>query len=98
MPMPAAMIGDAHVCPMVTGVVPHVGGTIIGPGSPTVFICNLPAIIEGDEAVCVGPMNSLALGSPTVSAGGMPICRVGDLCVHGGTVVGPGAPTVFIGP
>ena len=28
---PAARLGDLHVCPMVTGVVPHVGGPIAGP-------------------------------------------------------------------
>jgi hypothetical protein len=27
-----------HVCPMVTGVVPHVGGPILPPGAPTVLI------------------------------------------------------------
>src|SRR5438876_145435 len=27
--MPAARIGDSHVCPMLTGVVPHVGGPVI---------------------------------------------------------------------
>ena len=35
---PAARVGDMHTCPMVTGVVPHVGGPITGPGSPTVLI------------------------------------------------------------
>ena len=98
MSMPAAMIGDFHACPMVTGVVPHVGGLVIGPGAPTVFICGLPAIIEGDEMICVGPIDSLILGSATVFACGMPMGRVGDLCEHGGTIVGPGALTVFIGP
>ena len=33
MPMPAARLTDMHVCPMVTGVVPHVGGPITGPGA-----------------------------------------------------------------
>jgi len=31
---PAARLTDMHTCPMVTGVVPHVGGPIIGPGVP----------------------------------------------------------------
>jgi uncharacterized Zn-binding protein involved in type VI secretion len=98
MPMPAAMIGDDHACPMFDGPVPHVGGPVIGPGAPTVFICGTPAIIEGDMMVCVGPPDSLVLGSETVFACGMPVGRVGDLCEHGGTIIGPGAPTVFIGP
>src|SRR5437588_8878615 len=35
--LPAARLTDAHVCPMVTGVVPHVGGPIIPPNSMTVL-------------------------------------------------------------
>ena len=95
--MPAALIGDQHVCPMVTGVVPHVGGPITGPGCPTVFISGTPAVIEGDMMVCSGPTDTLLLGSMTVFAGGVPIGRVGDLCEHGGTITGPGSPTVLIG-
>jgi hypothetical protein len=34
----AARLTDMHVCPMVTGVVPHVGGPIVGPGAPTVLV------------------------------------------------------------
>jgi uncharacterized Zn-binding protein involved in type VI secretion len=30
MGMPAARLGDMHVCPMVTVLVPHVGGPIGG--------------------------------------------------------------------
>ena len=33
MPMPAARITDMHVCPMVTVLVPHVGGPILPPGA-----------------------------------------------------------------
>ena len=33
---PAARITDMHTCPMVTGVVPHVGGSILPPGCPMV--------------------------------------------------------------
>ena len=40
---PAARIGDMHTCPMVTGVVPHVGGPILPPGCPTVLIGGRPA-------------------------------------------------------
>ena len=39
----AARVGDAHVCAMVTGVVPHVGGPILPPGCPTVLIGSMPA-------------------------------------------------------
>ena len=39
----AARVTDMHTCPMVTGVVPHVGGPILPPGAPTVLIGGLPA-------------------------------------------------------
>ena len=67
---PAARITDMHVCPMVTGVVPHVGGPILPPGSPTVLIGGLPAARVGDMAVCVGPPDTiLPPGCPTVLIG-----------------------------
>jgi len=55
--LPAARVGDMHVCPMVTpGVppIPHVGGAIIPPGVPTVLIGGMPAACVGDMATCVG--------------------------------------------
>ena len=39
---PLARISDRHVCPMVTSVLPHVGGPI-ALGCPTVLVGNLPA-------------------------------------------------------
>jgi uncharacterized Zn-binding protein involved in type VI secretion len=38
MGLPAARLTDMHVCPLVTVLVPHVGGPIISPGCPTVLI------------------------------------------------------------
>jgi uncharacterized Zn-binding protein involved in type VI secretion len=93
---PAARIGDMHVCPMVTGVVPHVGGPILPPCCPTVLICNLPAARVGDLLVCVGPPDVIAMGSPTVLIGNMMAARIGDPTVHGGVIV-MGCPTVIIG-
>ncbi len=94
---PAARISDMHTCPMVTVLVPHVGGPILPPGCPTVLIGGLPAARVGDMATCVGPPDSIVLGSMTVLIGGMPAARLGDLTVHGGVIVGPGCPTVIIG-
>jgi uncharacterized Zn-binding protein involved in type VI secretion len=96
MGQPAARLTDMHVCPMVTGVVPHVGGPISAPGAPTVLIGGLPAARVGDMAVCVGPPDVIAMGSLTVLIGGQPAARMGDLCAHGGTIV-TGYPTVLIG-
>jgi uncharacterized Zn-binding protein involved in type VI secretion len=96
MGMPAARISDMHVCPMVTGVVPHVGGPIMPPGAITVLICSLPAARVGDMEVCVGPSDSIVLGSMTVLIDKMPAARLGDMSAHGGSIVA-GAPTVLVG-
>jgi uncharacterized Zn-binding protein involved in type VI secretion len=93
---PAARITDMHVCPMVTGVVPHVGGPILPPGAPTVLIGSLPAARVGDMATCVGPPDSIVLGSTTVMISSMPAARIGDMTAHGGNIV-LGCPTVLIG-
>jgi uncharacterized Zn-binding protein involved in type VI secretion len=93
---PAARITDMHVCPAVTGVVPHVGGPILPPGGITVLIGSLPAARMGDMATCVGPPDSIIKGSATVMIGGKPAARMGDNCAHGGTIV-LGLPTVMIG-
>ena len=94
--LPAARLTDMHTCPMVTGIVPHVGGPIIGPGVATVLIAGLPAAVVGDSAVCVGPPDTIVKGSATVLIGGKPAARLGDATSHGGVVV-LGAPTVMIG-
>jgi uncharacterized Zn-binding protein involved in type VI secretion len=95
MGLPAARLTDMHVCPLVTGVVPHVGGPVMI-GAPTVLVGALPAARVGDMAVCVGPPDVIALGSFTVLISGMPAARMGDLTAHGGTIVF-GLPTVLIG-
>jgi len=96
MGMPAARLTDMHVCPMVTVLVPHVGGPIVGPGCPTVLVGMMPAARVTDMLVCVGPPDVIALGSFSVLIGGMPAARLGDMCAHGGTIV-MGCPTVLIG-
>ncbi len=96
MGMPASRITDMHVCPMVTVLVPHVGGPILPPGGITVLIGGMPAARVGDMAVCVGPPDVIALGSFTVLTVGQPQARIGDLTAHGGTIV-LGLPTVLVG-
>lgn len=96
MGQPAARLTDMHVCPMVTGIVPHVGGPIAGPGCPTVLIGGMPAARVGDMAVCVGPPDVIALGAFTVLIGGQPAARMGDMTAHGGAIV-LGFPTVLVG-
>jgi uncharacterized Zn-binding protein involved in type VI secretion len=112
MGQPAARIGDLHVCPMQTpGVppIPHVGGPIIGPGAPTVLIGGMPAAVVGDSATCVGPPDTIVMGSMGVMLCGKPAARVGDTTSHGGSIavgfpmvligdMAPGAPPVVVVP
>src|SRR5215471_10730458 len=96
---PAARLTDMHACPMVTPgtpPVPHVGGPINGPCSPNVIIGGLPAARVTDLALCVGPPDSIIMGSPTVFINGLMAARVGDATVHGGIII-VGLPTVMIG-
>jgi len=97
MGQPAARLSDPHTCPMVTGVVPHVGGPILPPCYPMVLIGGLPAARVGDMATCVGPPDVIVMGSFTVLIGGQPAARMGDSTAHGGVIV-MGLPTVLIGP
>ena len=93
---PAARLTDMHVCPMINGLVPHVGGPVIGPGVPTVLIGNMPAAVMGDQCMCVGPPDPIILGSSGVLIGGKPAARMGDMTAHGGNII-LGMFTVLIG-
>ena len=95
---PAARVGDMtnHGTPLGPG-----------PGCPTVLIAGLPAWrVAGDVHACpladglrahVG--GTVAVGSATVTIGGMPAARQGDLIVEsaGANVITGGATTVLIG-
>lgn len=97
---PAARMGDRTACPLSTPgtpPVPHVGGPIVAPCCWTVLIGGSPASVVGDVAVCIGPPDTIAMGSTTVMIGGKPAVRVGDTTTHGGKVIGPGEATVLIG-
>lgn len=96
MSKPAARLTDMHVCPMVTGIVPHVGGPVVGPGSPTVLIGGMPAAVMGDMCTCTGPPDTIILGSAGVLIGGKPAARMGDMTTHGGVIM-LGCFTVLIG-
>ncbi|HEV8678710.1 MAG TPA: M91 family zinc metallopeptidase [Stellaceae bacterium] len=93
---PAARITDMHICPMVTGVVPHVGGPIIPPCEPTVLTGFLPQARITDKLICVGPIDVIVQGAMSVLVGGLFAARIGDQCAHGGKII-VGWPTVIIG-
>lgn len=96
MGQPAARVTDMHVCPMVTVLVPHVGGPILPPCAVTVLTGMLPQARVGDMCTCVGPPDVIALGSFTVIVSGQPAARMGDMTAHGGSII-LGLPTVLIG-
>ncbi|HDO28212.1 MAG TPA: PaaR repeat-containing protein [Bacteroidetes bacterium] len=86
----------------VTDITSH-GGTIVGPGEPTVLIGGMPAAVLGDNHVCPLPpiahqptVGPFPMGSTTVLIGGKPAIRVGDVSACGATPV-VGEPTVIIG-
>ncbi|ADW67342.1 PAAR domain-containing protein [Granulicella tundricola] len=93
---PAARVTDMHTCPMVTGIVPHVGGPILPPAAPTVLIGFLPAARVTDMLVCVGPPDIIVKGSAGVFINFLPAARMGDMTAHGGVII-LGEPTVMIG-
>ena len=71
----AARVSDMHQCPMQTPgtpPIPHVGGPILPSGPPTVLIANMPAATVGCSCVCVGPPDSIVMGSMTVTINGQP--------------------------
>lgn len=86
---PAARITDVHTCPA------HGGGPVVT-GFATVIIGYQPAARVSDEAICPGPLDSIASGSATVIIGHQQAARMGDPTAHGG-VVATGFPTVIIG-
>ncbi|HEX2394253.1 MAG TPA: PAAR domain-containing protein [Bacteroidales bacterium] len=92
----AARITDMHVCPMVSGLVPHVGGPVLPPGSVNVFIGGLPAASLGDMLLCAGGPDTIVMGSSTVLINNKPAARIGDSTAHGGAIIA-GCLTVIIG-
>jgi uncharacterized Zn-binding protein involved in type VI secretion len=93
---PAARLTDLHTCPMVNGVVPHVGGPILPTCHITTLIAGLPAARVTDKALCVGPPDVIVSGAPSTFIGGLPAARLGDQTAHGGLIT-MGCVTVLIG-
>lgn len=59
---------DVHTCPLTSGPVPHVGGTVTK-GSTSVFINKMPAARMGDKIIESGPPNTIVKGCPKVNIG-----------------------------
>lgn len=66
------------------------GGLIVGPPLvPNVFVDGAPIVVVGTLIAPHGPTPhdaaAMAVGSATVFAGGLPVCRAGDLATCGDT-------------
>ena len=85
-----------HICPMVTGITPHVGGPIIGPGCPGVLVNGTPVSLMGDACVCCGPPDMIAQGYPGIMVDGIPVVVQNCMTAHGGTIP-MGVPGVTVG-
>ena len=93
----AARLTDMHVCPLVNGIVPHVGGPIIGPGVPNVLIGGLPASVVGDQAICVGPPDTVLMGANNVLVSNRPLSlTISSTLSHGGSKIVMGCFTVMV--
>lgn len=88
-------VSTNHVCPMVTGTTPHVGGPVIGPGCPGVLINGQPVALLGDTCVCCGPPDVIVQGCPGVLVDGVPVVLQDCMTAHGG-VVPAGVPGVTV--
>jgi uncharacterized Zn-binding protein involved in type VI secretion len=62
--MPAAVVGDTHVCPIPPPA--HITTTPFVAGSGTVMIGGKPALRVGDTCICGA---TAAVGDPTVIIG-----------------------------
>lgn len=85
------------------GDVSNHGGTIIGPGAPTVLIGGMPAAVVTDTHICSLPptghqptVSIFPAGSTTVMIQGLPAVRISDACICG-AMAAVGCPTVMIG-
>ena len=75
------------------------GDVIAGPGVPSVLVDGAPVSVIGDKVNGHGRRKHsdpvMETGSPTVSAGGKPVCRAGDTATCGHAT--SGSATVSIG-
>jgi uncharacterized Zn-binding protein involved in type VI secretion len=90
-----------HICPIVLGTLPHIGG-VISKGAPTVKISGLPAARVGDNCMCMGVAgvgahsSAIVRGSSTVMICKQPAAFMGSNTATGGMILA-GVPNVQIG-
>lgn len=84
---------------MVEGLKPHVGGPVIGPGMPGVYIQEQIVAVVGDKCLCSGGSSpdEIISGYPGILINGKEIAIVNSMTQHGGMIVS-GIPGVTIFP
>lgn len=92
----ARILVDMHSCPMVTALVPHVGGPVSLTCSVNVITCGSLQARVTDTCICVGPPDMIITGSSGVYVNGLPAARQTDKTAHGGVIL-TGCVTVLIG-
>ncbi|HOY05727.1 MAG TPA: PAAR domain-containing protein [Saprospiraceae bacterium] len=91
----AVFIGCYHVCPAYDGDHPHTGGKALQ-GSANVCTGGKNLCRTGDALQCQSASPDTVIGgSATVFVNGLPAARLGDPCLHGGTLA-EGAQNLFI--
>jgi len=96
MGIPIVVVGNKHICPMVDGLVPHVGGTVTE-GIDGVLIDGIPVAVKDSKCVCTGSSmpNSITMGCEGILIDGKPLAIVGSTTEHGGIII-EGVPGVTI--
>lgn len=96
MPLPIALLGHQHVCPVVDpGPKPHVGGPVVSAGQAFVRFNGIPLAVVGGSCTCTGlpGPDGMTSGSGIVRINRMAVMRMGDGTAHGGRIV-QGVPTL----
>lgn len=87
MATPVALKGHQHLCPMVTGKTPHVGGAI-NQGDSAFTVNGVPIALVGHGCDCqiAGP-DAITQGASGFTVNGVAVALQGSATAHGGSVV-----------
>lgn len=97
MGIPVVVKGKKHICPMVDGLKPHVGGRVSETSITGVTINGQPVAVVGDKCICTGGSapDEIVQGCQGVLIDGKPIAILGSMTAHGGIMI-EGIPGVTV--
>lgn len=97
MGIPVVVKGNRHICPMVEGLKPHVGGPVSQTSISGVIINGKPIAVVGDKCICTGGSapDEIVLGCSGILVDGKPIAVLGSMTQHGGVII-EGVPGVTV--